>query len=186
MFLLFLLTGCQRKSLNYASTFPNSIEVVAKELTRGMTKYKNNKIVFTSLVDLNNFEESSNFGRLFSESLMTQMSSKGYSVIEYRGDDIVSKSQKGEFRLNRARLQTLKDKDIFILVGTYSKMDDNVIVNVRIIDKETNTLVAATSVYIPLKDTQETKILKKNEVYRVQLIPARCSEADYCWRDLNE
>ena len=104
-------SACETKTLNYAKTFPKSVEIVADELTHGMG-ITGDKIVFTSLVDLNDFKESSNFGRLFSESLMTQMALRNYNVIEYRGDAVVSKINKGEFRLNRARIQKLDDKNI--------------------------------------------------------------------------
>ncbi|MBU1657626.1 hypothetical protein KKG72_01060 [bacterium] len=183
---LFLLTGCQSKSLHYAPTFPSGVKIVADELSKGMLDYRNHKLVLTSLVDLNNFKESSNFGRLFSESLMTQMTLRGNHVIEFRGDDIVTKTQHGEFKLNRARIQSIEDKDILILVGTYSKMDDSVIVNVRIIEKNSNILVSAASAYIPFTETQKPKIIKEKDKFMVQLVPSRCSKSEYCWKDLDE
>ena len=183
---LMAFSACETKKLNYAVTFPNSVEIIADELSKEMGSYEREKIVFTSLVDLNNFKESSNFGRLFSESLMTQMKIRGYNVIEYRGDKIVSKNEKGEFKLNRARVQPLQGANILVLVGTYSKMDDNVIVNVRIVEKKTNELASAASVYIPLKNSKRPRIIKKKEKFKVQLVPATCAKNDYCWKDLND
>jgi len=179
-------TACQNKKLNYAPTFPDSIEIVADELSKEMYGYSDHKIVFTSLVDLNDFKESSNFGRLFSESLMTQMAQRGYSVIEYRGDEIVSKTNKGEFKLNRARVQPIADENILVLVGTYSKMDDSVIVNVRIVEKSNSTLVSAASAYLPTKTSTKALILKDTQKYKVQLVPSTCAKNEYCWKELND
>jgi len=179
-------TACQNKKLNYAATFPDSIVIVADELSKEMHGYKNYKIVFTSLVDLNDFKESSNFGRLFSESLMTQMAQRGYSVIEYRGNEIVSKNTKGEFKLNRARIQPIADENTLVLVGTYSKMDDSVIVNVRVVEKKNSTLVSAASAYLPIKTSKKAVIIKDTKKYKVQLVPSTCAENDYCWKEGND
>lgn len=180
-------SACEsKKMLPLASTFPDSIEVIADELQKDIKFYTNETIVFTSLVDLNDLKESSNFGRLFSESLMTQLSRRGYKVMEYRGDEIVTKSKKGEFKLNRARIQSIKNKDILVLVGTYSEIDENMIVNVRIVNKETNILVAAASAYIPSNEAKETTIIEDRDKFIVQLVPSSCSEDEYCWKDLDE
>ena len=184
--ILLVGVGCTKKELHYAKTFPTAVEVVADQLSKDMNGYKNNKIAFTSLVDLNNFKESSNFGRLFSESLMTQMKLRGYNVVEYRGDSIVTKTKKGEFRLNRARTKILKDDDYLILVGTYSKMDDSVIVNVRIVESDNSTLASAASVYIPLAKSKKPKIIKTKDKFKIHLIKSNCGTSEYCWRDLDE
>ncbi|MBU0721287.1 hypothetical protein KJ877_08090 [bacterium] len=185
LFVLLSLTGCQKKSLHYAPTLPSAVSIVADELSANIIGYGSHKLILTSLVDLNNFKESSNFGRLFSESLMTQMKQKGYNVIEYRGDEVVTKTQKGEFKLNRARLQSIENTNVLVLVGTYSRMDDSIIVNVRIVENDNNQLVSAASAYIPLKSSSKPKIIKDKEKFRVQLIPSNCSKSEYCWKDLN-
>lgn len=185
--LLVVFSACEsKKTLSYASNFPNSIEIVADELDKDMSMNKDEAIVFTSLVDLNDFKESSNFGRLFSESLMTQLSRRGFNVLEYRGNEVVTKSKKGEFKLNRAEIQDVKDKNVFVLVGTYSKIDDNVIVNVRVVNKETNILEAAASVFIPHNIGKKSTIIKDKEKFVVEIVPSSCSDADYCWKDINE
>lgn len=180
-------TACEsKKMLPLALTFPDSVEIVADELQKDMSIHNNKIIVFTSLVDLNDLKESSNFGRLFSESLMTQLSRHGYKVMEYRGDEVVTKSKRGEFKLNRARVQPIVDEDILVLVGTYSEIDENMIVNVRIIDKDTNILVAAASAYIPSNEAKEATILRNKEKFSVQIVPSSCAVGEYCWKDLHE
>lgn len=186
LFISLTFVGCSKKKLNYAKTFPSAVEIVADQLSKEMRGYGDYKIVFTSLVDLNNFKESSNFGRLFSESLMTQLKIRGNQVIEYRGDGIVTKTQKGEFKLNRGRTQTLEKEKILVLVGTYSKMDDSVIVNVRIVERESNKLASAASVYIPLKSSKQPKLIKTKDSFRIQLVPSECSKNEYCWREIDE
>ena len=189
--LILAFSACEsKKMMPKALTFPDSVKVVADELQKDLSIHKNETIIFTSLVDLNDFKESSNFGRLFSESLMTQLSRHGYRVMEYRGDSVVTKSKKGEFKLNRARIEPIENSDILVLVGTYSKIDENMIVNVRIVDKETNILVAAASAYIPscgiISSCEETIIIKEKEKFSIQLVQSNCSNNDYCWKDLDE
>ena len=167
-----------KKTLPYTTTVPDSIKRIAIELQKDMGGSKNDAIVFTSLVDLNDFKESSNFGRLFSESLMTELSRRGFKVIEYRGDAVVTKIKKGEFKLNRARIQDIEDKNTLVLVGTYSKINDYIIVNVRIVEKDTGVLVAAASTYSPVH--------KAKNKFSIQLVPSSCGNSDYCWKDLNE
>lgn len=185
-----LLTGCAQKKLNYAKTFPKAVEITANQLSRDMGGDRSKKILFTSLVNLNDMSKSSKFGRLFSESLMTQMKLRGYNIVEYRGDAIVTKSKAGEFKLNRGRAVTLKDKEYLILVGTYSKMAKDVVVNIRIVHSWDNLLEAATSVYIPLASSKEKSskpvIIKTKEKFQAHIVKSHCDSADYCWRDLNE
>lgn len=174
-------TSCTTKSINYATTFPTGVEVIANELDREMYVDKDSQIAFTSLVNLNDFQKSNKFGRLFSETLMTQMEIRGFNVIEYRGDAIVTKNKEGEFHLNRARVSSIKDNNVLLLVGTYSQMDDSVIVNVRIVQKDTQELVSAASVYMPV---QGAPVVKKTHI--VQLIKSNCARGEYCWKDINE
>lgn len=186
MIVLVAFSACEsKKTLNYAENFPDSVVIVADELDKDMSVNRGETIVFTSLVDLNDFKESSNFGRLFSESLMTQLSRRGFNVLEYRGNEVVSKIKKGEFKLNRAKIQEVDDKNVLVLVGTYSKMDDSVIVNVRVVNKETNVLASAASVYIPLNIAKKSTIVKEKEKFMVEIVPSSCSESDYCWKDIN-
>ena len=185
--LIMAFSACSsKKMMPKALTFPDSVKVVADELQKDLGVRKNETIIFTSLVNLNDFQESSNFGRLFSESLMTQLSRYGYSVMEYRGDSVVTKSKKGEFKLNRARIKPITNSNILIVVGTYSKIDKNMIVNVRIVDRETNILVAAASVYIPSSEVQKPIIIKKKEKFTMHIVQSTCSDTDYCWKDLDE
>jgi len=188
--ILLSITGCVEKKLEYADSFPSAVELIADQLQINECKNNNrdNKILFTSIVDLNNFKESSNFGRLFSESLMTKMKSKGFNVVEYRGNNLVSRSLKGEFRLNRAQTNKLKNDDYNILVGTYSKMDDNVIVNIRVIDKDDSTLISAASVYIPLllPEKPQAKIIQPSKKFQSYIIKSKCSKGQRCWREIDE
>jgi len=181
LLIILSLTSCATTSINYATTFPTGVEVVANELDRGMYGDMDSQIAFTSLVNLNDFQKSNKFGRLFSESLMTQMELRGFNVIEYRGDALVTKNREGEFHLNRARVSSIKNKNILLLVGTYSQMDDSVIVNIRIVRKDNQELVSAASVYMPVKGAT---VIKKTHV--VQLIKSDCATGQYCWKDIYE
>jgi len=58
---------------------------------------KSTPIVLTSLVNVHKFQETSDFGRLFSETLLSEISKRGYNVIDYRGENIIIQKQQGEF-----------------------------------------------------------------------------------------
>ena len=179
-------TSCATKSINYTTTFPTGVEIIANELDREMHGNIDSQIAFTSLVNLDDFKESNKFGRLFSESLMTQMELRGFNVIEYRGDTLVTKNEKGEFHLNRARVSAIKDENILVLVGTYSEMDDNVVVNVRIIQRNNLELVSAASVYMPERCGPSRCKPVAKKVHHIELIKSDCARGEYCWRDINE
>ena len=186
LLVVFGFTSCATKSINYVTTFPTGVEVIANELDREMEADIDYQIAFTSLVNLNDLKKSNKFGRVFSESLMTQMEIRGFNVIEYRGDSIVTKNREGEFHLNRARVSSIKDENVLLLVGTYSQMDDSVIVNVRIIQKGNQELVSAASVYMPVKcgPSKCKPVARKTHI--VQLIKSDCARGEYCWKDINE
>lgn len=185
--LLVVFSACEsKKAPEHPITFDDAVTKVAKTLAHHMSITVDKTIVFTSLVDLNNLKESSNFGRVFSESLMTQLSQRGFDVMEYRGNEIVTKTRKGEFKLNRAKVQTIADEDILILVGTYSQLENETIVNVRIINKETNILESAAGISIPLNKTLESHIISNNNDYVAQIIPSECARDEYCWKDSND
>jgi len=191
LLILVAISGCAKKEsvpgkkeIVPAKTFPDAVELTANELSKELYPYTEYKILFTSFVNLNDFSESSNFGRLFAESLISQIKQRGYEVVEYRGTEIVAKSQKGEFRLNRTALEKVKGEKLLIVVGTYAKMDNHVFVNTRVIERKTKKVIAAATVYIPLKKKKSVK--KATKDFIVRLVPSKCEKGQYCWREINE
>lgn len=86
----------------------------------------------TSFVSLNDFNETSAFGRLVSEQLFHELNQRGYPVREYRIPGSVRVKKEGEFFLSR-ELGNVNAKSSVVIVGTYSPTPDAVFVNARLV-----------------------------------------------------
>lgn len=87
----------------------------------------------TSFVNLNDFNQTSAFGRLVGEQLFHELYQRGYPVREYRiPGSIRMKPRQGEFYLSR-ELGSLSARSGVVIVGTYSSAPDAVFVNARLV-----------------------------------------------------
>ena len=87
----------------------------------------------TSFVNLDNFNQTSAFGRLMAEQLFFELNQRGYPVREYRLPGSIRVLPKsGEFALSRD-LGALAAKSGVVIVGTYSNARDAVFVNARLL-----------------------------------------------------
>lgn len=94
------------------------------------------RLVFTTLVNLDDLRQTSKFGRTLSESLATSLFEHGYGVVELRKiDNILVKDKSGELVLSREtkRLATQHEADA-IVAGTYSMTPGSVIINIKVLD----------------------------------------------------
>jgi hypothetical protein len=86
-----------------------------------------------SFVNLDNFNETSAFGRLLAEQLYFELNQRGYPVREYRLDESVHvRRQEGEFFLSRER-GPVAPRSSVVVVGTYSRSPGAVFVNARLV-----------------------------------------------------
>lgn len=111
--------------------------------TKGISK----NIVVTSMVNVNNMRESSDFGRLYSESMMTNFKRLGWSVIDFRGVNVFTKVKGGEFYLDRSKLKNIP-KDSLIYVGTYGEYQQGLLLNTRMLDRTSNQVITASNVQL--------------------------------------
>ena len=113
---------------------------------------KNNKlssrdtgtITVSAFVDLDNLNKTSQFGRVVAESLFSELFVRGFNVTDFRGQNAISINENGEFYITRdvTKLQS-EVPNTYIVVGTYSKVDENVVINARIIDNRTGKIVSS-------------------------------------------
>ncbi len=94
------------------------------------------RLILTSIVDLDDLYQTSGFGRTLTESLSTSLYKKGFRVAEIRkAPGLYIKSKSGEMALTRdATLIAQKEQAQALVAGTYSLTPSTVIVNVRLID----------------------------------------------------
>ena len=101
-------------------------------------------ITVTSFVDLQQLNKTSQFGRVIGESLFSELFVRGFNVSDFRGQNAITINANGEFYITRniTMLQS-EVSNTYILVGTYSKIDQNVIINARILDNKTGKIVSS-------------------------------------------
>ncbi len=94
------------------------------------------RLLFTTLVNLDDLRQTSKFGRTMSESLATQLFQHGYGVVELRkAANIMVQTKNGEMILSRdaARLAGQYEANA-IIAGTYAMTPKTVIINVKLLD----------------------------------------------------
>ena len=129
------------------------------ELKKHIPGLKKN-IIVTSIVDVDNFTQSSDFGRLYSDSMITNFKRAGWNVIDFRGKNILGITKEGEFYLNRNALKSTP-KDSVVFVGTYGHYNKNgLLINVRLLNKASNYVLSASNVQ--LNDATSYKLSKKS------------------------
>jgi len=135
-----------------SSLYSSATKVADELLTCPILKEnKSTPIVLTSFVNVHEFSESSDFGRLFSETLLSEISKRGFTVIDYRGLRVISQTKDGEFSLVRNSQKIDKYKDALILVGTYGQYNKGLAVNARLLDSN-NQIQASANVHIADKE----------------------------------
>lgn len=136
-------------SINVYNSIGSATYEAAYDLSalKNLKELQKRKIIITSLVDVNNFKQTSNFGRLYSESMITDLRNKNWDVIDFRGQEVLSISKTGEFFLDREKLASFPN-DYFVFAGTYSEYDNGLLLNQRLIYILDNKVISASSLMI--------------------------------------
>ncbi|MGB5868103.1 MAG: FlgO family outer membrane protein [Arcobacteraceae bacterium] len=147
------------------SNLNNTIVDIANQLFDTKINHKNpTRVILTSFVDLENFDKTSTFGRLLSESMFNELHIRKFLVTDFRGQAAVSVNEDGEFHITRD-VEKLKD-DIeaieYILVGTYVKFEDqSLLINARIMDSVSGKLLSTARVVYHPRDCSLFGICKQ-------------------------
>jgi TolB-like protein len=107
-------------------------------------------IGITSFVNLDDLNATSSFGRLIGEQVMSELSIKGFEVVELRQATALRFLEPdGEFSLSRD-VESLKREQKLggIVVGTYSASPERVYLNIRLIDPASSSVLSAASAEI--------------------------------------
>ena len=116
-----------------------------------------NNIAITSFVNLDQLNNTTHLGRALSESFFDELFTRGFSVSDFRGQKTISTNANGEYYLTRDT-KLLKDtiENSYILVGTYTVIENSVLINARIMDNQNGKIVASAKSYY---NTTDCKIL---------------------------
>lgn len=114
-------------------------------------------LIVASFVNINNLDESSSLGRSISQQFATTFTNSGYRIIELLlRKDIYIKQDGGEFLLSRelANLSHTHQAQA-VVVGTYAVGETRVYVTAKVINADSNVVLAAQDYSLPIdKDTR--------------------------------
>lgn len=133
-----------QKTVTTQNTLESTIATLSTQLVQNRKMDTNKPVLITSFVRLNQLKETSEFGRVLSESLINDLSNKGFNIIEYRGQVAVSINEQGEYFISR-KPHEIKDQALstYVVVGTYSRQVGKVILNARVIDNVSGKIISS-------------------------------------------
>jgi TolB-like protein len=129
----------------------------------------------TTFVNIDDLYASSTFGRMVGEQLMSELTMKGFDVVELRHADALQfLDTSGEFALSRDSRAVRPSRNLSaVVVGTYVTSPDRVYVNARLVDPSTSLVLSAGSVEMS-KTRELTKLLRGGSVPgSLERIPVR-------------
>ncbi len=134
----------------------NLIRMAGNEIQPGAN------IIAASFANIDDLTQSSSFGRVTSQQLVSQLASSGYSVVDMllRSDVYISPTE-GEFLLSRAVNEiSVEHNAHVVLVGTYAAGDDNVFVTAKLIRASDSVIVASHDYVLPY--TRDMRMLLRD------------------------
>ncbi len=152
------------------------------------TVLQDKPLLLTSMVNVNNFSQTSNFGRLYTDTMMNQLEQEGWKIIDFRGKKIITKKMGGEYFLDREALQGVP-KDANILVGTYGYYENGLLINLRILSLKENKVLTTSSVLLKDKESvalamqDNCKTLHCLKHTGIRMVQDDCSNAHKCSKD---
>ena len=133
-----------QKNVTTQYTLEGTINSLATQMMQNKKMNTSKPVLITSFVRLDNFKKTTEFGRIVSESLINEISNRGFNVIEYRGQMAVSINEKGEYFISR-NPHKIKDEvpNTYVVVGTYSRQYGKVMLNARVMDNITGKIISS-------------------------------------------
>jgi len=148
-------------------------------------KNLNNTFIVTSFTDLNKLSETTPFGRLVAENLIHELQVRKWKVYEVRLTNDVIINETGEFSLSR---DIKKIKELYkaggIVTGTYSKANNHVIVNARVMDINTGLVASSGQAFFPGNRFTDSLLFNENSLKAVKIVgdtPYSCRDNSLCW-----
>jgi len=150
---LFFLISCSQEryivekqdNQKLKTTINEAIIDMSNQLAKNNILQKNKgSIIITTFVDLNNLKKTTNLGRLLSESLINELFIRGFNINDFRGENRIVINKQGEFYISRD-IKNIKSEvpNTYVLIGTYTKVDNKMLLNVRIIDNKSGKVVSS-------------------------------------------
>lgn len=141
-------------------------------------KQRKNKFVITTFVNLNDFTKTSKLARVISETLINEMHTRKFKIIDYRTQEVISVDGNGEFLLTR-NVEKLRNEipESFLVVGTYSILNANqIILNSRIINNFTSEVISTAKVIYKYSDCKLFNICQEKKKEEKVYIPIKADK----------
>ena len=146
--------------------------LLAEQLVRNRAEpLSPQRVVITSLSDVDQFDRSSTFGRLLTENLMHALQLKGWTLIEARLSQAIQIDARGEFSLSRDIGKLRQEQDLTaVLVGTYAISGRQLQVNLRLVDIASGVVMSTAQGRFPLTDLTDTQSAAGGVTKRVRIV----------------
>ena len=133
-----------QKNVTTQDTLEATIASLAAQMLENKKLDSNKPVLITSFVRLDEFKKTTEFGRIVSESLINELSNRGFDITEFRGQMAISVNDEGEYFISR-KPHELKNKipNTYVVVGTYSRQSGKVMLNARVIDNITGKIITS-------------------------------------------
>jgi TolB-like protein len=133
-----------QKYVTTQNTLDATITSLAAQMMQNKKMDTNKPVLITSFVRLDEFKKTTEFGRVISESLINELSNRGFNIIEFRGQMAVSINDEGEYFISR-KPHEIKGSipNTYVVVGTYSRQSGRIMLNARVIDNITGKIISS-------------------------------------------
>jgi TolB-like protein len=113
-----------------------------------------NCVIVATLVDVNNYNQTTMFGRQTAEFVTTQLAKEGLRVIQpTTRNQSIAINDAGQFVLSRDLRKLATDQNArSVVVGSYGKTGNHVYVSLRLVRTEDNAIMAAHDFRLALCD----------------------------------
>lgn len=125
----------------------------------------NKPILVASLVNVDDMQTSSTFGRIVSEQIGSRVAQRGYRVIEMKlRDSVFIQEHRGELMLSREIIDLSKAHDAHVVVvGTYAASKRVVYVSVKMVSTADNSILSSFDYSVPVgADTRQLLMMKSS------------------------
>lgn len=130
------------------------------------TRYNRESIALTSIVNLNDLQATSWLGQTISEQFIHELNIRKLHVIDFKLTGNIKLTKQGEFALTRDWKKLQKQVPVqHLLTGTMSRNEEGIILNVRIVNVDSNAVETTSSAFIPHSMFAEGEYDYQSKVY---------------------
>ncbi|TFW31396.1 FlgO family outer membrane protein [Duganella callida] len=167
-----LLAACSEnppKEDNYSTITPNQFITANYKAADTLMQQLNGKLlagkplIMATVVNIDALEQTTTLGRLVSEQISTRLAQGGLSMLEMKlRNSVYLKRNQGELMLTREIGEVANSHNAqAIVVGSYAETSDMVFINIKVIQPNTNFVLAGTD-YVLAKEAIVRSMLQRN------------------------